>query len=383
MTPLEAATHPDPYPFYADLAGNRPLYFDEAISMWVASSAANVAAILADDRMAVRPSAEPVPSVLSGLRSGDVFADLMRMTDGPVHSPLKRSAFHATSHCSAAECADTTGEVMNSRPIQAAWLNPRETARNVMFAVPTFTVGTLLGVAPEQRARLLVEVAAFAAGISPIANPEQRQLGHFAAIALSGRIEQLMEGPGSKGRLLATFLDAAAENRIEHRRVIANVVGFLFQTYEATAGLVGNAIRLLAAMSPLRETLSQRPDQLGGFVNEVMRFDPPAQNTRRFPLQDVELGGQVLKSGSQILVVLAAASRDPARYESPMEFRLDRNSGPGFGFGAGRHQCPGEPFAKAIAGSVIGCLLSKSFDWESLAGPVVYRPSLNARIPLY
>jgi hypothetical protein len=64
--PIAAVTHPDPYPFYADLAVRRPLYRDEALWLWVASSAAVVTAVLTSDLCRVRPPAEPVPAALLG-----------------------------------------------------------------------------------------------------------------------------------------------------------------------------------------------------------------------------------------------------------------------------------------------------------------------------
>ena len=64
--PIAAVTHPDPYPYYADLVARRPLYRDDALQLWVASSAAAVTAVLASDLCRVRPPAEPVPGRSSG-----------------------------------------------------------------------------------------------------------------------------------------------------------------------------------------------------------------------------------------------------------------------------------------------------------------------------
>src|ERR1700719_3804800 len=59
--PIAAVTHPDPYPYYADLVAYKPIYHDETLGLWVASSANAVSAVLASEICRVRPLAEPVP----------------------------------------------------------------------------------------------------------------------------------------------------------------------------------------------------------------------------------------------------------------------------------------------------------------------------------
>ena len=88
--PVAAATHPDPYPYYAALARERPLYRDDALGLWVVSSAEAVTAVLASPLCRVRPPSEPVPKALLGSAAGDVFCSLVRMIDGVGHCPLKR-----------------------------------------------------------------------------------------------------------------------------------------------------------------------------------------------------------------------------------------------------------------------------------------------------
>src|SRR5260370_21246165 len=84
--PIAAATHPDPYPYYAALVARKPLYRDDALGLWVATSAAAVSAVLASDLCHVRPPAEPVPAALLGTPAGEIFRRLVRMNDGQVHA---------------------------------------------------------------------------------------------------------------------------------------------------------------------------------------------------------------------------------------------------------------------------------------------------------
>lgn len=64
--PIAAVTHPNPYPYYADLVVHNPLYYDETKALWIASSAAVVNAVLTSDLCRVRPLTEPIPKTLLG-----------------------------------------------------------------------------------------------------------------------------------------------------------------------------------------------------------------------------------------------------------------------------------------------------------------------------
>jgi cytochrome P450 len=90
-----------------------------------------------------------------------------------------------------------------------------------------------------------------------------------------------------------------------------------------------------------------------------------------------------MAEGDGVLVVLAAANRDPLANPLPEAFdvrRLDRRL---FTFGAGPHACPGETLAAAIAQAGVAALLASGLDPSTLLPRVTYRPSANARIPLF
>src|SRR5919106_6790980 len=91
-SPITAVTHGDPYPYYAELAARRPLYRDDTLGLWVASSAATVTAVLTSDLVLVRPAAEPVPRSLVGSPAGAIFGQLVRMTNGAAHLRLNPGA---------------------------------------------------------------------------------------------------------------------------------------------------------------------------------------------------------------------------------------------------------------------------------------------------
>jgi cytochrome P450 len=219
------------------------------------------------------------------------------------------------------------------------------------------------------------------AAIAPGATAEAIGRGHEAAAGMVGLTEALI---GSAGSGLARRLGDAAdrEGGIDPAVVTANAVGFLFQAHDAGAGLLGNAIAALGARPELRGAVAADRTLLPGLVQEVLRCDPPAQNTRRFVAEDTEIAGQSLRAGDAILVVIAAANRDPVLNPYPERFdparRPDRRL---LTFGHGRHACPGDAIAAAIAVAGLDALLDRLPDWPER--PVGYRLSPNARVPRF
>lgn len=90
-----------------------------------------------------------------------------------------------------------------------------------------------------------------------------------------------------------------------------------------------------------------------------------------------------MKEGSSVLVVLAAANRDPAANQDPERFDIFRKTRRLFTFGAGEHRCPGEMIAAVIARAGVEQLIRSGVKVSHLAGSVRYRTSANTRIPLF
>lgn len=92
---LAAVGHPDPYPWYRQLREERPLFFDAGLQLWIASSHAVIEAALQQPALRVRPPDEPVPLALQGTAAGEVFARLVRMSDGDFHAAHKPAVVRA------------------------------------------------------------------------------------------------------------------------------------------------------------------------------------------------------------------------------------------------------------------------------------------------
>jgi cytochrome P450 len=318
---LAAPSHPDPYPWYARLRAQQPLFFDAAIGLWVAAEPALVEQALREPMLRVRPPAEPVPKALVGGAAGEVFAQLVRMTDGEFH------ARHRPEVAAAAGRFDTTS-VLRASSAAARDLASRVDANALLTALPVQAMARLLGVADAELDRTVAWVHDFTAGIAASADASAVQRANAAAQALMSQGEA--EG----------LPRVAAANRI----------ALMQQALDATAGLIGNAV-VAAQRQPAEQDFV-------ALVEGVAQRDPAVHNTRRFAAADLVLGGQRIAAGQGMVLLLLE----------------------GLGFGSGAHACPGERIAKAIAAAGLQALSPVSHCFGELKG---YRPLPNARVPIF
>lgn len=376
--PIAAVTHPDPYAYYASLVQGPALVFDKRLRLWVAAKASVVDTILSDPRCRVRPTHEPVPAGIVGGSAGDVFSHLMRMNEGGAHDVPKlvlqrsmasideQAVVRATRHVMA-----RLGALPYSPPELSSWL----------FELPVSVVANLLGFPDDELPDVAAWMRNFVACLSPSSTPAQIADSHAAAAKLRDRMKSLIAESSADSHELVALV--AREARIagwdRSDAVVSNLIGLLSQTHDATAGLIGNGVVALSKQPGLRDEIANDPQRMRLFVDEVMRHDPSIQNTRRFVSEDIQMAGTALRAGDCILVLLAAANRDPALNADPARFQLDRPHRRIFNFGHARHACPGQAMASTIAASAlsaIATLPASTHSWR-------YRPSANARIPVF
>jgi cytochrome P450 len=380
--PVAAVTHPDPYPYYASLVAERPVYREEALGLWVASSAAAVTAVLSSDLWRVRPPAEPVPRALLGSPAGDIFGHLVRMNDGPGHCPFKQAVsatLDSVDRIQAAEQSKTSARILSGELEPAA--DPRRLTE-FAFRLPVHVVAGLLGVPPDRLRETAQWTDDFVRCLSPLSTLEQIEQSKTAAGRLLDLFGSLLAGRGTGGLLGTLAAQARRLGREDVDVIVANGIGFLSQSYEATAGLIGNTLLVLISQPAVCEQVAGDPGLLRHVVQEVLRYDPPVQNTRRFLAASGEIDGQQMKEGDAILVVLAAANRDPQANPNAQRFEMLRENRRTFTFGAGAHACPGETLAASIAEAGVRQLLASGLRVEELERPR-FRASANVRIPIW
>ncbi|WP_144299056.1 cytochrome P450 [Variovorax paradoxus] len=377
VDPVAAVMHADPYPFYAQLRAGPPLMWNEKMRVWVASRADVIESVLlAHGALRVRPAAEPVPRAIAGSPAGEVFGHLVRMNDGAAHQGHRPALQRAL--------AGLDLNAVHTAALRVARDVPMAPLSDALFSMPMQAVAQLLGFADEALPQVDRWMRDFVACLSPLSTADQLQAASAAAGELMTRFELLTaSAPPRNGTLLAAVLAESGAGTPLSRSLLANLVGLLSQTCDATAGLLGNSLIALMREPSLRQAACTR-DGLQAIVDETARHDPSVHNTRRFAIEPITIAGTPLAAGDAVLLVLAAANRDPAFNPEPDRFQLVRERRRMLGFGHGMHACPGQALACTLAAAGLDALLNRQPDLDAIrARGWSYRPSANARIPVF
>jgi len=370
ITPLNANQHENPYDWYDSLLRKQPFGFDPALKLWIAADADSVTAVLEAEQLQVRPSSEPIPIGLIGTPAGEVFGGLVRMREGEYHHRLKNIIIGAIAS------ADMQQVQQKAFTFTSQGLRCHNKINDLMFTIPAMVVASLCGFTNDSLPEMTGLIAEFVLCIPASASSEQQARASRAAEQLLMRYSSQFECV-KKGMFLAPLLHAAVVDDLPNRAaLITNSIGLLSQTYDATAGLIGNA--LLAAQ---RYPQSFNEASLKDFLEEVARFDAPIQNTRRFAAAPFRWRDQEIATGETILLLLAAANRDLRANPQADEFIPGRTNSRCFTFSHGRHRCPGQQLAIAIASGFIDALQQHNVGAIDALRCTGYRASGNARIP--
>src|SRR6202050_594395 len=147
------------------------------------------------------------------------------------------------------------------------------------------------------------------------------------------------------GLATATYPDGSTPEVEDVARVASNVFS---AGQETTVRLLGAALQIIAEYPDIQERLRSDYSLINGFVEECLRYESPVKGDFRLARTTTQVGGVDVPAGSCLMVLNAAAGRDPRRFPSPDEFVMDRaNAKEHLAFGRGPHACPGGPLARA------------------------------------
>jgi cytochrome P450 len=132
-----------------------------------------------------------------------------------------------------------------------------------------------------------------------------------------------------------------------------------------TERVIAQCVLALLQHPHARAAIEGDPSLLAPFIEEVMRMHQPEPMLRRLATNDLELGGARIPAGSLVYLSLAAANRDPRRYESPNELRLDRGASRHLTFGHGIHYCIGATLGRATVHAAMRTLLTRAPDFRA------------------
>ncbi|WP_331732194.1 cytochrome P450 (plasmid) [Streptomyces sp. NBC_00015] len=171
------------------------------------------------------------------------------------------------------------------------------------------------------------------------------------------------------------------DGQLSEDELMSLVFLILFAGFENTVQLIGNAVWALLQHPEQLAALREDPTMIAAAVEELSRYEGPALLAiRRFPVEDVTIGGVVVPAGETVLLSLSAANRDPMRFPDPERLDIGRDASGHLALGHGIHYCLGAPLARAETEIALTALLER-FTVLELDGDdaAQWRRSLRAR----
>jgi cytochrome P450 len=302
---------------------------------------------------------------------GPAFARHMLSTDPPDHTRLRHLATPAFSRPRIAALRPRiqaiAGRLLDN--LQASGDPVADLVTGFAFPLPFTVISELLGVPAPDRDQL-------GAWFTTLLAPSSAPGPPAGAVAASASIVRYLTGlPARKraapGQDLVTDLVRAADHggALSEQEMLSTIFQLTVAGHDTTTSLIGNGTAALLLHPDQRDALAADPALMPHAIEEILRWDAPVpHSTFRYTTRDVTFGGTVIPAFAQVIISLAAAGRDPARYASPQTFDITRTDTSHLAFGHGIHHCLGARLARLEAVTALTTLHDR-FPTMRLAVP--------------
>lgn len=357
-----------PYPFYEAARARAQICHWTDYDMPAAFSHAAVTALLKDRRFGREPVDPPdIPAHLAPFYA--VEAHSMLELEPPRHTRLRGLVLRAfTSRrikTMGPEIATLCHDLIDRFPDGPFDLIPAYATR-----IPVTVIARLLGV-PEDRADDLLGWSAAMVAMyqarrdRALEDRAVRATEEFTAF-LQDYIDRRRGDPRDD---LISELIAAEEGgeKLSTDELITTCILLLNAGHEATVHSIGNGVKALLENDVPHDALG--PDAVAGTVEEILRVDPPLHVFTRHAYEDISVFGHDFRRGDEVMLMLAAANRDPDVWTDPVRFDWTRPVRANAAFGGGMHFCVGAPLARLELQIALPILFERCPDLAIAAPP--------------
>ncbi len=376
--PYDHELHRDPYPRYAQLRDDAPVYEHPEQGWFALTRHADVLAAVHDwPRFS---SADGI--TLEGLPP-DVQPEMIAM-DPPRHDELRDLVKRAFTPRRVDQLADRVGVI--ARELVAA-MDPADLdlARDLAVPLPARVIAEMLGIPEGDHLAfggwadaLLRRDASVPATLDQARQASAELTDYLAGIIVARRRRPTDD-------LVGVLVDAAGSGEgLPDGELLGFCRLLLVAGNETTSHLIGNGLVALACHPQQRDLVAGDRDLVATAVEETLRYDAPVQTVVRTVGVDVELHGVVIPAGAKVVLVIGAANRDERVFEDPDRFELRRPPKAvvqHVAFGHGIHHCLGAVLARREAVHAFTAVLDRFPDYQLAADHIEVVHSAAVRGP--
>jgi cytochrome P450 len=380
----DPAVLPDPYPVLAGLREASP-FAEAGGALVVVGRHEDCSRILRDPRA----SSERNRSLLAPPQARAQRAPSFLSLDPPDHTRLRRLVSKAFAPRVIAALAPRIRELSDDMLDDAASAGARqlEVVSQLAYPLPVRIISELLGVPASDHSRFAAWSASLAHALQPqfvSVDPSVAAGAQQARLEFAGYFRELIAIRRARPAddLLSELIRAEDDgHRLTEAELIATCVLLLVAGHETTVSLISNAILALLRHPDQLAALRADPGLAAGAVEETLRYDAPVQFTGRVARGSMRVGPVSAPDGAVLMLLLAAAGRDPDAFADPDRFDIQRAAGSHLAFAAGPHFCLGAPLARLEATIALQAFTARVTDPELDPAGLAYKPNLNLRGP--
>jgi cytochrome P450 len=351
----------DPYPIYARLQQEAPVYRNEELDFWALTRHRDVTGALRDPARFSSVNGPLLEPSMWGPGAHKVLS--FSAMDGPLHTAMRALAAPVFSPARVAAMEDEIVRITRSYLDPALERGTFDFVTDLAANVPMDVISGLLGVPPGEReeARRLMDQAVDRP-------PDSREVSPEGAAALLRLVEYLLALIAERRRtprddLTSALIDSGVDGRpLTDQEITACLVLLVAAGNETTSRLLASA--WYWAWRHPGERSRAFAGRTEDWISETLRYDAPVQYVLRTATEDLDVAGTVVPAGARLMLLIAAANRDPRAFPDPDRYDLDRDTRRTIAFGIGPHYCLGASLARLEARIVLGELAARVDDYD-------------------
>jgi len=380
---------PDPYPFYHRIRAEDPVHWSELMNCWLVTRYEDVLAGLRDLRLSSERTPIYLKQVPVELQDevaplGAHLSNWVSWVNPPDHTRLRRLINIAFSPRVIETIRPRIQSVVDDLLDGLQGQGEMDLVRDFAYPLPAVIISEMLGVAPQDREqfkRWSDDLVLFLGGTSlTLLHTVARSRKSLAELSayFQGVIAESRARP--KDNLISHLVAAEAEgDKLNEAELVAMCTQLGFAGHETTTNLIANGMLALFHHPAQLQKLRDNPALMPSAIEEMLRYESPAQRQTRYVSEEMTFGGRQIQKGDMVMLMLNAANRDPAVFSNPDTFDITRDPNRHLSFSYGIHFCVGAPLARLEASIAIAALLQRLPNLALAAQDLHWHPNLSIR----
>jgi cytochrome P450 len=386
----------DPYSFYAKARIDEPVFYSPVFQAWVITRYEDVRHVLMHPEVfssanAIRPvTASFNPNCVAELKRGYPMTRGLINTDGAAHERLRAPFLKALGKKRVRRLNPFIREQVDALVDAMLPAENAELMHQFVHPLPFRVLAHLLGI-DEPDYEHVHEVGRAASRIFRSGNltPDEQVVAARKMVDLHQTVVNYARARRTDPRddlitaIAAELAPGDAPLTFEQESDLAWCLPGVIGSTNSLEAILGTGIYYLLVNHDQWAALVARPNLIESAIEEICRYDPPAQTFARITTQPVTLNGVDLPKGTEVMVMFGSANRDEALVDPPEEFDITRPRMQHLTFGQGSHLCLGAPVVRAVLRTMLETFVRRMPGLRIVDGqPVPFTPSLNHRQPI-